>query len=64
MLTATVIASTVMEAEMAAKMILIQGSESGKEWLEHQPGLQGLLILENGTLLPSRGWNDHLWSKS
>jgi FAD:protein FMN transferase len=64
LLTATVIAPTVMAAEMAAKMILILGSESGKEWLDHQSDLEGLLILENGTCISSRGWNEYLWSKS
>jgi thiamine biosynthesis lipoprotein len=64
LLTATVTAPDVMVAEMAAKMILIQGSESGKEWLEHQPELEGLLILENGMLLPSSGWKEQLWSNT
>ena len=64
LLTATVLAPDVMAAEMAAKMILILGSESGKEWLEQQPGLEGLLILDEGTLLPSRGWKEQLWSNS
>jgi thiamine biosynthesis lipoprotein len=63
LLTATVIAPNVMAAEMAAKMILILGSERGKEWLEQQTGFEGLLILaEGGTLLPSRGWKEQLWS--
>jgi thiamine biosynthesis lipoprotein len=63
LLAATVIAMNVMAAEMAAKMILILGSERGKEWLEQQPGFEGLLILaEGGTLLPSRGWIEQLWS--
>jgi thiamine biosynthesis lipoprotein len=60
--TTTVTAPDVMAAEMAAKMILILGSKSGKEWLEQQPGLEGLFVLENGTLLPSRGWKEQLWS--
>jgi thiamine biosynthesis lipoprotein len=65
LLIATVIAPDVMAAEMAAKMILILGSEGGKEWLEQQPELEGLLILaEGGTLLPSRGWKEQLWSNS
>ena len=64
LLTATVIAPTVMAAEMAAKMILILGSEGGKDWLDNQASLEGLLILENGIRIPSRGWNEYLWSKS
>ena len=62
LITATVIAPDVMAAEMAAKMVLILGSKNGKEWLEQQPGEEGLLIHEDGTLIPSRGWKEQLWS--
>ena len=47
-LSATVIAPTVMEAEAAAKTALISGSQAGLEQLEAHPALAGLLVLENG----------------
>ena len=53
-LTATVIAPTVMEAEAAAKTVLLLGSEVGLEWLESDSGLVGLLVLDNGQILTSR----------
>jgi len=52
-LTATVIAPTVMEAEAAAKAVFLLGSEAGLEWLEADSGLAGLLVLDNGQVLLS-----------
>lgn len=46
-LTATVIASTVMEAEALAKLVVISGSQAGLDRLNSDPSLSGLLILEN-----------------
>jgi len=53
-LTATVIAPTVMEAEAAAKAVFLLGSEAGLDWLEADSGLAGLLILDDGQVLLSR----------
>ena len=53
-LTSTVIAPTVMEAEMAAKVVLISGSQSGLAWLDAHPQMAGLLVLDNGKLLYSQ----------
>lgn len=50
-LTATVIAPAVTQAEMAAKTVLILGSQEGLAWLEQQPGLAGLLVTDEGRLL-------------
>lgn len=46
-LTATVIAPDVMEAEMAAKVVFILGSIDGVAWLEKNPTYSAFLILEN-----------------
>jgi thiamine biosynthesis lipoprotein len=51
-LTATVVAPTVIQAEMAAKTSLILGSYLGLDWLEHQPGFSGLLVLQNENIIP------------
>ena len=50
-LTATVVAPTVLEAEAAAKALLILGSQAGMAWLEANPLLAGLLILEDGQVV-------------
>jgi thiamine biosynthesis lipoprotein len=52
-LTATVIAPNVMDAEIAAKVLLVLGSRSGLEWIEARPSLSALLVLEDGRCLPS-----------
>jgi thiamine biosynthesis lipoprotein len=60
-LTATVIAPTAQEAEMAAKVVLILGSLQGIEWLEKRPHLAGLIVLEDGQTLHSRRWMNYIW---
>jgi thiamine biosynthesis lipoprotein len=51
--TATVIASNVMEAEVAAKVLLVLGSRLGMEWIENRPGLAALVVLEDGRRMAS-----------
>jgi thiamine biosynthesis lipoprotein len=53
-LTATVIAPTVMEAEAIAKAVLISGSQAGLSWLDNDEALAGIFILENGERIDSR----------
>lgn len=52
-LTATVVAPSVMEAEAAAKAVFLLGSEAGLNWLEADSGLAGLLVLDNGQVITS-----------
>ena len=47
LMTATVIASDVMEAEAASKSAMILGAQDGMKWIEENE-LAGLLVLENG----------------
>jgi len=58
---ATVVAPTVMEAEAAAKAVLIMGSVSGLEWLEADSGLAGVVVLENGYHIYSQNMEKYLW---
>ena len=51
---ATIVAPTAVEAETAAKSVLIRGSEEGLAWLESHPDLAGLIILESGNILYSK----------
>jgi len=60
-LTATVIAPSAVEAEVAAKVALISGSRGGLEWLDSKPTLAGMLVLENGQRIYSRRMTQYLW---
>ena len=46
----TVIAPDVLQAEMAAKLVLILGAEEGLAWLDERAEISGLLIMEDGEL--------------
>jgi thiamine biosynthesis lipoprotein len=51
----TVPASTVIRAEVAAKVVLILGRAAGMAWLEGQPDLEAFLVTENGQVLGTPG---------
>lgn len=57
-ISATVVAPTALEAEIAAKVALILGSRDGLAWLEARPALAGLLVLEDGRVIHSRRLDD------
>lgn len=59
-LTATVIAADVMQAEAMAKAVMISGSEAGLEWLESDQDVEGLLVLDNGDQLYSSNFEKYL----
>jgi thiamine biosynthesis lipoprotein len=59
-LSATVIASTVMEAEAAAKAVVILGSQEGRAWLEARPGLAGLVVTSKGEIQHSSRFETYL----
>jgi thiamine biosynthesis lipoprotein len=61
-LSATVIAPSAIEAEAAAKAVLIQGRRQGLTWLEQRPHLAGLLVDEDGQMSVSITLENHLWS--
>jgi thiamine biosynthesis lipoprotein len=54
LLTVTVIAPTVMEAEAATKAAFILGSRVGLEWIETRPRFAATFILDNGQVNYSR----------
>ena len=60
-LTATVIAPSAVEAEVAAKVALISGSRAGLDWLESNSSLAGILVLEDGQRIYSRRISQYLW---
>jgi FAD:protein FMN transferase len=60
-LTATVIAPSAVEAEVAAKVALISGSRVGLEWLDSNSSLAGMLVLEDGHRIYSQRIPQYLW---
>ena len=53
-LSTTVVAADVIAAETASKTVLILGSHVGLTWLEKQPDMYGLAVLEDGTVIYSK----------
>jgi thiamine biosynthesis lipoprotein len=49
----SIVAPTVWEAEAAAKVVLILGSDEGIAWLEAFPDMAGMVILESGEIIHS-----------
>jgi thiamine biosynthesis lipoprotein len=60
LLTVTVIAPDVMQAEAAAKAAFILGSRAGLEWIELHPELAALFILDNGHMFYSLKIEEYL----
>ncbi len=60
LLTVTVVAPDVLQAEAAAKAAFILGSQTGLEWIESHPELAGLLILDDGELIYSQKMEEYL----
>jgi FAD:protein FMN transferase len=61
-LSATVIAPSVLKAETAAKSALILGSQAGLDWLEARSTLAGMLVLDDGEIVHSSRFAKYLWS--
>jgi thiamine biosynthesis lipoprotein len=58
---ATAIAPTAAQAEVAAKVAFILGSRAGMEWIEARPHLAAFVILENGDQLSSTCFKQYTW---
>ena len=61
LMSATVIAPDVMQAEMAAKVAMLLGSRAALEWFQDQPWLQTILVLANGQIAASKEIEPSLW---
>ena len=59
-LRATVIANNAVQAEVAAKMTVILGSQNGSAWLEAH-SLAGFIILDNGEQRPTSNFEKYIW---
>jgi FAD:protein FMN transferase len=60
-LTITVLASNVMDAETYAKAALIKGGDYGKRWLDEHPGVAYLMVLDDGTLIRNEQFTEYEW---
>jgi FAD:protein FMN transferase len=60
-ISATVLAPDALQSEMAAKMVLILGSREGLRWLEEQPEMEGLFVLENHETVETSGFDAYRW---
>lgn len=58
---ATAIAPSSAEAEVAAKVAFILGSQAGIEWIDARPHLAAFLILENGRQVSSARFHQYIW---
>jgi thiamine biosynthesis lipoprotein len=63
-LIATILAPTVMEAELAAKTVFIKGSRNGETWLMEHPRFSGMIILESGESRFFNNFSDFFWRES
>lgn len=61
LLSVTVVAPNLLEAEMAAKTILLLGAESGVRWLSTRPKLAGLLVGIDGRIVRTPTLEDYRW---
>lgn len=61
LLSATIIAPDVIEAEMAAKIVMILGSQTGIDWLSSQQHLSAILVLADGQLLETVNIENYNW---
>ncbi len=57
----TALAADALLSEMAAKTALILGSQEGLRWLEGQPEMEGLLVLESGETVETSGFDNYRW---
>lgn len=64
LLSVTIIAPEALQAEAAAKAVLILGSRDGMTWLENQAEVCGLLAFQDGRVIYSRGFENELWGEN
>lgn len=64
LLSVTIIAPEALQAEAAAKAVLILGSRDGLTWLENQAEICGLLVFQDGRVISSRGFENELWGEN
>ena len=61
LISTTIIAPDVIEAEMAAKIVMIIGSRMGIDWLHTQKHLSAVLVLEDGQVIKTSNIQEYKW---
>lgn len=61
LLAATVIASSLPLAEMAAKTVVLLGSDEGLRWLQSRPDFAGLLVTTDGLVMRTANLAHYCW---
>ncbi len=56
----TVIAANTVEAEYHAKVALLLGANAGRDYLDSQPDVEGLIVEQGGSLLVTRGFEAYV----
>lgn len=62
LLSATIVAPSAREAEVAAKIVILLGHQAGLAWLATRPSLAGLLVSPHGDVATSARWSRYVWS--
>jgi len=62
-LTATVIARSAHRADVAAKAVLLLGSQAGLAFVESHPELEALVVRDDTTVRESSGFAEWIWSR-
>lgn len=63
-LSATVIGPGALEAEIAAKGVLLRGARAGIAWIDARPDLAALVVREDRQLVASARWSRHAWRQA
>jgi len=61
-LSATVVADCAARADVAAKVVLLLGSERGLAWIDEHDFLEAMLVGDSGSVRESRGFARFTWS--
>jgi FAD:protein FMN transferase len=62
--TVTVIAPSALTADVAAKRVLVEGSEKGLAWIESEPTLAALVVCEGGHIKRSSRLDAHVYRET
>jgi thiamine biosynthesis lipoprotein len=60
---ASVIAPTLIQADVSARMLVIMGSEAGLAWLHQQPECAAMLDTKDGSHIMSPRWHRYAWDE-
>jgi thiamine biosynthesis lipoprotein len=62
--TVTVLAPRALDAEIAAKLVLLEGSLLGMARIERSPELAAILVRDDGVVIRSQRFDRHVWKES